>query len=376
MNKIFKLMRKDSVVALFEAEYIDTDFKGFNFLKIADSNKLPLAIQKGMSLDSFLRHRFVPSNRENVKKIIATISGNDAATTDVIVEYTRALSLNDDFWVARENEAEGWRTHNLYENKFNTAIAEIAFGGNGLYVGLDASGSPEYTTGGALRKCWRRIDGGIYLYKAGSAQTGLEPYSEFYSAQIAELMGINHVNYNLSRWRGRLCSTCKLFTSPKYSYVPMAQILPGVRSEQFVIELRKLDKNGKLYRDLTDMLVFDAVTGNTDRHLNNFGIMQDNDTLQILDGLSPIFDNGLSLFCYDLEKDMTDKNFYDIFEFFTLNVNADRIKEFMSNRHFEMLNKLTDFKFKKHSRHNLPSSRLKLIEDIIQKRLCNLKQKG
>jgi hypothetical protein len=150
------------------------------------------------------------------------------------------LSLNDDFWVARENENEGWRRYNLYDNKFNTVIAEIAFGGNGIYAALNSSGSPEYTTGGTLRKCWRRINGDIYLYKAGSSHTGLEPYSEFYSAQIAELMGINHVQYNLGQWKGRLCSICKLFTSPKYSYVPMSQIFPGLKSEQFAIELKIL----------------------------------------------------------------------------------------------------------------------------------------
>jgi hypothetical protein len=120
-------------------------------------------------------------------------------------------------------------------------------------------------------------------------------------------------------------------------------------------------------------MVFDAVTGNTDRHMNNFGVVQDNDTLQLSGGLAPVFDNGLSLFCYDSEKDMSDNaNFYNIFEFFTLNVSAERIKEFMSERHFEMLGRLRNFRFTRHRRYNMPDKRLKLIESIIQKRLENL----
>ena len=50
--------------------------------------------------------------------------------------------------------------------------------------------SSEPTTNGMLPKGWRFIGGGdgIYLYKggtSGAANTGNEPYSEFYASQIA-----------------------------------------------------------------------------------------------------------------------------------------------------------------------------------------------
>ncbi len=62
--------------------------------------------------------------------------------------------------------------------------------------------SPELTTNGMLAKCWRRIDGKIYLYKAGTsgcANLGKEPYSEYYASQIAKTMGINQFSYNLKK---------------------------------------------------------------------------------------------------------------------------------------------------------------------------------
>ena len=80
--------------------------------------------------------------------------------------------------------------------------------------------SPEFTTNGMLPKCWRRVSGKVYLYKdgtEGASNTGFEPYSEFYAAQVAQAMGINAIPYNLSKWKGRLCSTCELFTSKDVS---------------------------------------------------------------------------------------------------------------------------------------------------------------
>ena len=74
--------------------------------------------------------------------------------------------------------------------------------------------SPEFTTNGMLPKCWRRVSGKVYLYKGGTegaSNTGFEAYSEFYAAQVAQAMGINAIPYNLSKWKGRLCSTCELF---------------------------------------------------------------------------------------------------------------------------------------------------------------------
>ena len=44
-----------------------------------------------------------------------------------------------------------------------------------------------------------------------------------------------------------------------------------------------------------DMLAFDALVCNTDRHFTNFGVLRDNATgLPV--ALAPIFDNGRSLF--------------------------------------------------------------------------------
>ena len=92
--------------------------------------------------------------------------------------------------------------------------------------------SPELTTNGMLPKAWRFIDGeGIYLYKGGTfgaANTGNEPYSEFYASQVAQAMGLDAVAYELENWKGILASRCKLFTDINTAYIPIGRIVREV----------------------------------------------------------------------------------------------------------------------------------------------------
>ena len=66
------------------------------------------------------------------------------------------------------------------------------------------------------------------MYKggtSGASNTGNEPYSEYYVAQIAKALGVNAIEYGLTQWKGELCSTCELFTSKDYSFLPIGRIV-------------------------------------------------------------------------------------------------------------------------------------------------------
>ena len=80
-----------------------------------------------------------------------------------------------------------------------------------------------------LRKAWRFIENdGIYLYKGGTegfANSGKEPYSEYYACQIAKAMGLNAVEYDLENWKGILASKCKIFTDIDTSFVSIGGIV-------------------------------------------------------------------------------------------------------------------------------------------------------
>ena len=223
-----------------------------------------------------------------------------------------------------------------------------------------------------LRKCWRRIGGKVYLYKGGTegaSNTGNEPYSEFYAAQVAAAMDIRAIPYGLSKWKGILCSTCELFTSKEYAYLPIGHLVSkgGLKAVRAYYE--KLGP--EFVNALNEMLVFDAVICNTDRHFGNFGVLVDNRTNAITSP-APLFDHGNSLFNFagtDAWADSTALEEY--IETLYPSVYDDFLgtaKSVLTPELREKLRHLLTFHFKKHSRYNLPPKRLRMIEKQIQKR--------
>lgn len=108
-------------------------------------------------------------------------------------------------------------------------------------------------------------------------------------------MGLNHVTHGLSKWKGVLCSTCELFTDINTSYVPIFNFVSNCTLTSVADYLKNF--GGDYYDRFADMLVFDALICNTDRHYSNFGLLVDNKTNKPV-AFAPIFDNGLSLFNY------------------------------------------------------------------------------
>ena len=159
-------------------------------------DKLPLDLElTPESLSKWLRHRTIPKNRAYVHSLLAKC-GLNLNRPMTIISVCKALSLNDCYWVAEDGDTSTFAKINLYDNPFSNVLAALAFTGYGSSIRSSLTSSPEFTTNGMLRKCWRRISGKIYLYKGGTegaSNTGFEPYSEFYAAQVAQAVGINAI---------------------------------------------------------------------------------------------------------------------------------------------------------------------------------------
>ena len=246
-------------------------------------------------------------------------------------------------------------------------MAQLAFSGIGSKLrDLDWASSPELTTNGMLAKCWRRVGDEVLLYKSGTdgaSNAGFEPYSEFYAAQLAEAMEIPHVAYGLAKFKGRLCSTCPLFTSEKFGYIPAGRLISR--------------DSALLDPCFADVFLFDALTFNMDRHLGNFGYLVDNDTNEIV-GPAPVFDNGYGLFALAIDRPGSHVN-----EFDDLRKYAQRIKPALygtwlgfpggvTKEMVARLKRLRGFRFTRHHHYNLNAARLSAIEDFLQKRISQI----
>lgn len=353
----------------------DIDGVSARILSVNDDHKslLPLDLElSDHGLAKWLKRRTIPGNRAYVQNFLAKLGLNEKDTKGII-DFCKGLSLNDCYWVVEENFNGKFVDNNLYDNRFSNVLSHIAFTGYGSFQKSSLRSSPEFTTNGMLAKCWRRVEGKIVLYKSGTegfANSGNEPYCEYYAYQVAEAMGINAVQYSLSKWKGRLCSTCELFTSKDYSFMPIGNIVRegGIKA---VIEYYK-SLGDKYYDAFVDMIVFDAIILNTDRHFGNFGFMVDNRTNKIY-APAPLFDHGLSLLTYAMDDDLQDWETYAKTRVpATYSDFVELAKQLIGHSQKEKLRKLINFQFKKHPRYNWADDRLVIIEHVIQKQIIKL----
>ena len=348
-------------------------------LKIYEENRallpldLPEVSEKG--IESWIVHRAIPKNRAYVDTLLSSMGLSINRPMD-LMRVSKGLGLNDSYWLKPENSRDTFERANLYDNRFSRVLGQIAFTGYGSTRATGLTSSPEYTTNGMLPKCWRRIGGKIMLYKGGTmgaSNTGNEPYSEFYAYQIAKILGVNAVPYNLSGWKDTLCSTCELFTSKDVAYVPVGRI---VRSGGMQAVRKYYQSLGAEFeKALNDMIIFDALIFNTDRHYGNFGFLVDSHANKII-APAPLFDHGNSLLNLAGADALKDKDsilryaktqlprVYDDF--------VGEAGKVLTHEWRNAIRRLLDFKMPRHARYNLSTDRLKLLECAVSRRAAEL----
>ena len=324
----------------------------------------------------FILNKLVPKNRANLEYFLSAVN-IELDDYKAILDYSKGLSLIDAYWIAMDDGLR-YEDFNLFDNEINKELALSVF--NGTKSNVNKVLSPEFTTNGAIPKCWIKKDDGYYLYKSstaylGFANTGNEPYSEYYACQLLKALNIPHIDYDLDMYRDELVSVCKIFTSKDIAYVPI----------HLVANIDDLDKayNWCLEHNLEeafgDMILFDALIYNHDRHLGNFGVIKDNHTGDIL-GMAPIFDNGAGLLAYTSLSKFKD---LAIFEDYYKNNNdfnmsnywidfRDLVKKYCTDKQLVKLKKLDNFKFTKHPRYNLLEGRLEYLNILIDYRIKEL----
>ena len=250
----------------------------------------------------------------------------------------------------------------------------MAFKGVGLYDAVFSSTSPELACEGSFRKCFRkeaetgewRSD--IFIYKRGSegfSNAGLEPYCEVLSSEIAQIICPNAVSYELTRLHGKLASRCNLFTNEKYGYVSFAK-LADVKKMNFEDMFYYFIEHGA-EQQFREMIVLDAVCFNEDRHAGNFGMMFNNDTMELVK-MSPIFDLNISLLAHVKDDELS--NVGDILYARTPVFGDDftRMGQIACNDIIrERVKDIKDFTFKFRGNNTFSPERVHILENIVRK---------
>lgn len=374
---IYTITHFDTPLITFSAEsQVETNIK---IIKVHEENRklfpLDLAEVSENGIESWIKQRSIPKNRAYVDTLLSSMGLSINRPMDLI-RVSKGLSLNDCYWIKQQGLKDSFDRVNLYDNRFSRILGQIAFTGYGSSNAPGLMSSPELTTNGMLPKCWRRVDRKIILYKGGTmgaSNTGNEPYSEFYAYEIGKKLGVNAIPYGISKWKGILCSTCELFTGKDVSFVPVGRIVRSGKMQ----DVRNYYKNlgAEFEKALNDMIIFDALIFNTDRHYGNFGFLIDSHTNKII-APAPLFDHGNSLFnLVGADALKSKKNFWKyaktqmpcVYDNY-----VEEAKKVLTHEWRCAIRKLLDFKIPRHRKYNLSKERLELIEYAISKRAAEL----
>lgn len=375
MNCVYSLKIYDTELMRFSLEKRGLEGLVVNILSTNEecNHLMPLDMEcTSEGILRWLERRVIPKNRTFVDQILKTLglSHND---TKGIIDVCKGLSLNDSYWIVPEGFEGTYEQYNLYDNRFSEMLALVAYTGAGQTKQAFTT-SPELTTNGMLPKAWRFIEGdGIYLYKggtSGASNAGREPFCEYYASQIAETMGLNAVHYDLENWKGITASKCRLFTDKDTSFVPIGRI---VKSGGIQKCLDYYDKLGKTFSEqIRSMLVFDALIYNEDRHFGNFGVLRDNHTGKIV-APAPVFDNGLSLFCFAGREDLPSLAEYAKTRTNPYYISFEEVcAAVMGTKQKEQLRRMIGFKFTRHPKLNLSEEHLVAVERVLENRVREL----
>ena len=243
---------------------------------------------------SWFQSRGIPSSRQNYNEIY-TILGESPANKR---NQTQAASLTDCYWLRDENSDTSWKNVNIHINGFSQNLCDVSMLKD-LKAGNDFSG-PDLTTDGDLIKGWIWKDNHPILIKGGKFGPNANGQhllcaNEVAASRIADLMKINHVVYYpyKAERTGELLCACECFIpDDTQEFVSANQLMreSKIRSGE---ALYHFFESIGLQKQVDQMIVFDYLIHNTDRHEKNFGIIQNPGDCSVI-GFAPLFDNGSS----------------------------------------------------------------------------------
>ena len=274
----------DRIIEVKNIDYAPYILKSF-YVK-DDINATPFRT----NLSEWFRGRGIPSWRDQLDLLLHRL------------DIAFGLSLSDQYWLKPFNSNIKYDDMNFFDHDFDYAeFLEASLSLNSKIVKKETSLiTPNNTTDGMLKKAWIIENGTRYLLKGGYKNEILQPFHEVLASMICDRLGFNHVPYTLDVYRDTVVSKCPCFINKDTELITAHQIRNDMKrhnnTDDYEEYIKKIEENGipNAREKIENMYILDFIIMNEDRHLNNFGIIRDVNTLKWLD-VAPIFDNGMAL---------------------------------------------------------------------------------
>ncbi len=251
------------------------------------------------NLSEWFKGRGIPSWRDKLDLLLHRL--NITAPYELL-DKAFGLSLSDQYWLKPYDSNISYDDINFFDNDFDySEFMEASLSINSKSITKESSlKTPNNTTDGMLKKAWIIDNGTRYLLKGGYKNEILQPFNEVLASEICKRLEFNHVEYTIDTYKDIVVSKCPCFITKDTELITCYQIKNEMKRhdnlEDYEEYIKKLeDHNIENVREkVENMFILDYLIMNEDRHLNNFGIIRDVNTLKWLD-VAPIFDNGQSL---------------------------------------------------------------------------------
>lgn len=248
----------------------------------------PLCFRNGGDLKPWLEMRAMDHHRPNGRILKRLLRLGDTSDWNTAL-HVHGAAITDQYWVKTDGEQDlRWEDVRFTRDDFADVALHGAFASFSKPYTPEQlrAPTPELTNIGRFEKCWRLIDGKWVILKQ---ETIREIYSEVFTARLGKHLGFRMADYHLVDG----CVAAEDFTEGCCNFEPMAYITGDNEDYADNYEALRQLKPG-LEREYLEILFLDALVFNTDRHTQNFGILRDRKTGEIL-SMAPNFDNNMAL---------------------------------------------------------------------------------
>lgn len=332
-------------------------------------------------LSNWFKGRGIPLWRDDLDLLLAKL--NISAPTELL-DKAFGLSLSDQYWIKPYDSRIEYKDINFFEHDFkDTEFIDATFSNNTETSTKISLISPNNTTDGRLKKTWIIDDNKRYLLKGGYKSEVLQPFNEVLASMISKRLGFNYVSYTLEIVKDKVVSKCECFIDKNTELVSAYQILYNNCDKDNAYEtyIDLLEKKGikDAKSSLENMFILDYIMLNEDRHLNNFGIIRNVETLDWI-GTAPIFDTGESLNIIDYSDEEVIINgegrfFYNINNFDNILDCIKDLKKYDLNKLDGICEEFDDLLHKYQSITKMTDRRINKICTLLFSRINNLKKK-
>lgn len=305
-DKIIEVKNIDYAPYILKSFYTENDFNNTLFRT---------------NLSEWFKGRGIPSWRDKLDLLLHRLNVD---TPVELLDKAFGLSLSDQYWIKPYDSNILYKDINFFDNDFDYAeFLEASLSLNSKTIKKEESlRTPNNTTDGMLKKAWIIENGTRYLLKGGYKNEILQPFNEVLATEICKRLGFYHVPYTLDIYKDIVVSKCPCFITKDTELITAYQVRNEMERHDSVEDyeeyVKRLEENGieNAREKVENMYILDFLIMNEDRHLNNFGIIRDVNTLKWLD-VAPIFDNGMALNIpyYDEEEVIISGNgrlFYEV----------------------------------------------------------------